>query len=416
MKDKNRVKSLSDPAPTVLTHGRRKTHNEMSIPAEIDGAATVEDKPPYRIPLMSEVAEIAPNGLRVVSTFSGCGGACLGLTLAGYTVVWASEFIPAAAETYRANFPNTPLDTRDIREVTAQDILTATGMAVGEIDLLEGSPPCASFSTAGKRAEGWGAVRSYSDTKQRVDDLFDEYVRLLCDLQPRAFIAENVSGLVKGVAKGYFKRIFREMQDAGYVVESRLLDAQWLGTPQARQRIIFMGVRNDLGKSPSFPKPLQYRYSIRDALPWVSAVEVAGPQFTPGTRSGNQPSPTIVQSGNASCKDSPFTLVEVEPRFYRDNRGAFGNGSEVTNDPSPTVLAGSVGTHWVEDTERRKFSIAELRRVCGFPDDFILTGTYAQQWERLGRAVVPPMYWHVGAVLARDAFGVTPNYPPGVNE
>ncbi|MDO8605087.1 MAG: DNA (cytosine-5-)-methyltransferase, partial [Phaeospirillum sp.] len=156
--------------------------------------------------------------------------------MAGYRVLWASEFIPAAQETYRANHPGSILDTRDIRKVRPQEILAAIGMKAGEVDLLDGSPPCASFSTAGKREAGWGEVKSYSDVEQRTDDLFFEYARILKGIQPRVFVAENVSGLVKGTAKGYFLQILAALKGCGYRVEARLLDAQWLGVPQMRQR------------------------------------------------------------------------------------------------------------------------------------------------------------------------------------
>src|SRR5262249_48769124 len=148
-----------------------------------------------------------------------------------------------------------------------------TGKRAGEIDVLEGSPPCASFSTAGKRDKGWGRVRPYSDTRQRTDDLFFEFARLVAGLRPKVFVAENVSGLVKGVAKGYFLQVLPALKAAGggYRVTAKLLDAQWLGVPQARQRLFFVGVRADLGLEPAFPAPLPYRYSIRDALPWVRA-------------------------------------------------------------------------------------------------------------------------------------------------
>jgi DNA (cytosine-5)-methyltransferase 1 len=428
---------------------------------------------------MAEVAALPWNGSTVVSTFSGAGGSCFGFRLAGYRVLWASEFVDAAAETYRANYPETPLDTRDIRTVDPTSILAAIGRERGEIDVLEGSPPCAAFSTAGTRAASWGAVKPYSDTKQRTDDLFFEYARLLDGLRPRVFVAENVSGLVKGVAKGYFKRILRELEGAGYRVEARLLDAQWLGVPQARQRIIFVGVRNDLGLIPAFPKPLPYRYSVRDALPWIA--EISGRSGPGEARTASEidaPMNAIIVQDPAQTR---YEIVSRSPRrvesglrAYPDTRGAFGNASDCTDTPAPTVLADSVGTHWIEGeppngwnaedrrarrvdpddasptilhhgrggidrglhasndawrplndgpattiqthnrpftqseltlatgpTERRKFTIAELRRICGFPDDFILTGTYAQQWERLGRAVPPPMM-HAVAATIRD--------------
>ena len=103
---------------------------------------------------------------------------------------------------------------------------------MGQLDLLDGSPPCASFSTSGTRDAGWCKVKKYSDVHQRVDDLFFEYVRLIKGLQPKTFVAENVSGLVKGKAKGYFKIILAALKECGYNVSCRVLDAQWLGVPQ----------------------------------------------------------------------------------------------------------------------------------------------------------------------------------------
>jgi DNA (cytosine-5)-methyltransferase 1 len=113
------------------------------------------DKPPYRVPSMAEIAAVPWNGFTAISTFSGCGGSCLGYRMAGFRVAWASEFIPAAAEVYRANHHETILDTRDIRKVKPSEVLAAAGLKPGELDLMDGSPPCASFSTAGKREKHW---------------------------------------------------------------------------------------------------------------------------------------------------------------------------------------------------------------------------------------------------------------------
>lgn len=415
------------------------------------------NKPPYRVPSMAEIATIPPNGYSAISTFSGCGGSSLGYKMAGFKVLWANEFIPAAQETYRANHPGTILDTRDIRKVQAQDILDAIGMQSGELDVFDGSPPCASFSTAGKREAGWGKVKAYSDTKQRTDDLFFEYVRLIEGVKPKVFVAENVSGLVKGTAKGYFLEILAALKGAGYRVSAKLLDAQWLGVPQMRQRIIFIGVREDLKAQPAHPKPLPYRYSVRDALPWIVQGELVTAGNERHTLAGRRPTHNIERSAapTITATESGFNLVKSATRAYRDKRGAFGNDGDITDQPAPTVLSDSVGTHWIVEpeadmtgyavgaewdtlrpgeqsdryfqlvragidepspavtqrggdstvasvahpTERRKFSIAELKRICAFPDDFILTGTYAQQWERLGRAVPPVMMMHIAATI-----------------
>ena len=375
-------------------------------------------KPEYRVPSMSEIADLEPNGFRAVSTFSGCGGSSLGYRMAGFQVLWASEFVEAARDTYRANAAAyTTLDGRDIRDVTAECILDATGLDVGEIDLFDGSPPCASFSTAGKRDKHWGKAKSYSDTTQRTDDLFFEFARLVKGTQPKVFVAENVSGLVKGRAKGYFLEILKTLKQCGYRVEAKLLDAQWLGVPQARQRLIFVGVREDLDAAPAFPKPLPYRYSVREALPWIRRQgDNAG--FGGGAlRLADRPSPTIGASPTTGNGRFPPSLVEAEADISRyaigdewERMGSPGTQSSKyfqlvrpdPNKPSPTITAsggsGSIASV-VHPYEKRKFSIAELRRICGFPDDFELTGSYAQQWERLGRSVPPVMMSHIASTV-----------------
>jgi DNA (cytosine-5)-methyltransferase 1 len=326
---------------------------------------------------------------------------------------------------YRLNHPTSILDTRDIRSIKPEDILKATGLSAGELDLFDGSPPCASFSTSGKRQKGWGRRKKYSDTFQRTDDLFFEYARLLRGLQPKTFIAENVSGLIKGKAKGYFLTILDLLKSSGYRVACRLLDAQWLGVPQARQRVIFVGVRNDLNIEPAYPCPLPYRYSILDAIPWIVRVRKHtsknGKPVILWQPANESPSPTIlardaITSPTAMMSDGGF--VEAETDISRIAIGEEwaklheGEKSERylnlirprQDQPCPTITAigGNPSTAGVtHPTERRKFSIAELKRICAFPDDFKLTGTYEQQWERLGRSV-PPLMMRAIATAVRD--------------
>jgi len=373
-------------------------------------------KPRYRVPSMEEIRAIPWNGYNAVSTFSGGGGSSLGYRMAGFRVLWASEFIDAARETYNANkAPHTVVDGRDIRQVQPEEILSAIGLAPGELDLFDGSPPCASFSTAGKRAKGWGKVKAYSDKAQRTDDLFFEYARLLRGLQPKTFVAENVSGLVKGVAKGYFIEIMRELKSCGYRVACKVLDAQWLGVPQSRQRTIFVGVRDDLGLEPAHPKPLAYRYSVRDALPWIKEVRQIEVYNEPDRVCRDSPCPTITNSG-IDAKRIEKHIVETETDISGYAIGAewdklkAGEQSErffslvrtSRDKPCPAVCAshGNTSTAGItHPTEKRKFSIAELKRICAFPDDFVLTGSYAQQWERMGRAVPPVMMAHIATAV-----------------
>jgi DNA (cytosine-5)-methyltransferase 1 len=449
-------------------HGDNTSHYWL----EEDGVSCMLEqgivKPPYRVPLMTEIVNIPWNGLSVVSTFSGTGGSCLGNRMAGFRVLWANEFVPAAQASYKANAARgSLLDGRDIRQVRPEEILQAIGLQAGELDVLEGSPPCQAFSMAGKRAKGWGKDKQYEHgARQKNETLFTEYIRILKGLQPKVFVAENVSGLVKGVAKGYFKEILRDLKACGYCVEARLLDAQWLGVPQMRQRIIFQGVRIDLEKRPAWPKPLPYRYSVRDALPSINdmihdtggyvrnktVTDGQGPSVTVGMNALNSshylvawdeggawnhneitalPSPTI-RSGRAgtifiegangfnghagSSVDSPALTIQAGRAVKNldgtshylvapSTRGGHGfHAQDVMPDlPCPTVTTASPGNDCPVPSRlgRRKLTIAELKRICAFPDDFILTGSYAQQWERLGNSVPPIMMYHL-AVAIRD--------------
>ena len=348
-------------------------------------------KPPYRVPTMKEIARVKPNGLSLISTFAGCGGSSLGYRLAGFKVRWASEFVEAARIVYEANAAKgTIVDGRDIRKVEPLEVLKTIGLKVGELDVLDGSPPCASFSTSGKREVDWGKSKTYSDTEQRTDDLFFEFIRFLKAMKPRAFVAENVSGLIKGTSKGYFIEILAAMKACGYVVEARLLDAQWLGVPQTRQRVIFIGTRKDLKLKPAFPAPLPYRYGVRDAfvgLPAGPAVE------------GDAPSIDGLAIGREYDK---LNLGETSKKFFNLKRAPLA-------EPSQTITAQGGGrtiASVCHPTERRKFSIAELKRITGFPDDFKLSGTYEKQWERLGRAVPPMMMKAIAETIAETLGGL----------
>ena len=320
---------------------------------------------PALVPSMREIESIEPNGLQIVSTFSGCGGSCLGFRMAGYRTLFASEFIPAAQETYRANHPGVHLDTRDIRQLTAEDVFAVTGLLRGELDVLEGSPPCASFSMAGKREAGWNQVKAYSDTKQRTDDLFFEFARLVDGLQPKVFVAENVKGLTIGKARGYLKEILAALRGCGYKVKCAVMDAQYFGVPQRRERLIFIGVREDIGIEPTFPKPAQSD-AAQAVLPHHETC--TAPPHSEWVALGSNTNERIEKSMATSSKKACPTILQAGP-----NKGV--GFCEVD----------------ISRSEKRKFTIPELKRICGFPDDFILTGTFAQQWERLGRAVAPPM-------------------------
>jgi DNA (cytosine-5)-methyltransferase 1 len=348
---------------------------------------------------MPEINALPWNGLRIASTFSGAGGSCLGYRMAGFKVVWANEFVPAAQDSYRANMTSDCiLDPRDIHGVKAEDILRATGLKVGDLDLFDGSPPCQAFSTAGKREKGWGKGKRYEHgAVQKNEQLFEEYIRLLRGLKPRTFVAENVSGLVKGTAKGYFLEILAALKASGYRVRCKVLDAKWLGVPQSRQRTIFVGVREDLGIEPVHPRPLHYFYSVRDALPWISEVRQTDVFNEPDRVTTDAPSPSVTLQGLGAKRHSSVSVEMIIGNKIAGQPiwGSVDHACPTIVKQGPHYGSGEVRTQ----TERRKFTIAELKRICAFPDDFILTGSYAQQWERLGNSVPPVMMRHIAETI-----------------
>lgn len=350
-----------------------------------------EMKPPFVLPSMEDVRRSrGTNGFTAISTFSGCGGSCLGLEMAGFEIRAASEFVEAARDTYRLNHDGVPISPADIRDINGKHLLALAGL--DEVDLLEGSPPCASFSTSGKREAGWGNVNDYSDTAQRSDDLFFEFARILKEIQPKTFIAENVKGLTVGTAIGYFKEILRRLRSCGYRVEARIVDASLCGVPQKRQRLIFVGVREDLGLAPVFPAPLPYRYTVRDALgdfvsipPNVGALDPETGENLDFSKYAIGREYKNLRLGIVSRKY--LNLVRVQP-----------------SKPCLTITAtsGVVGAASVAHPfEPRKFNLRELRALCSFPADFELTGTYRERAERIGRSVPPLMMKRI-AETVRD--------------
>jgi DNA (cytosine-5)-methyltransferase 1 len=141
---------------------------------------------------MNHVFEQSSKSLfNCVSLFAGAGGSSTGYRLAGGKILAINEFVPAAQDTYHTNYIDTYIFPEDIRVLQGSTILNKINKKVGELDILDGSPPCSSFSIAGKKEEMWGQIKKYSDTEQRTDDLFFEFARILNDIQPKVFIYEN---------------------------------------------------------------------------------------------------------------------------------------------------------------------------------------------------------------------------------
>jgi DNA (cytosine-5)-methyltransferase 1 len=188
---------------------------------------------------------ITKNNYNVFGTFICGGGSTMGYKLAGFNHLGGVEIDPKIAKVYQLNHKPKYLYLEDIREFVKRSDIPKE---LYNLDLLDGSPPCSSFSMSGNREKDWGKKKVFKEgqAEQVLDDLFFEYIALAKKLQPKIVLAENVKGLIQGNAKLYVKKIFAEFDKAGYNVQLFLLNAASMGVPQKRERVFFICQRKDL--------------------------------------------------------------------------------------------------------------------------------------------------------------------------
>jgi DNA (cytosine-5)-methyltransferase 1 len=324
-----------------------------------------------------------------VSTFAGCGGSSLGWKTSGFRELLAVEWDKTAVAAFRLNFPGVPVWDGDIRELTVEEALRLAGVAPGELDVLDGSPPCQGFSTAGKRREG--------DTR---NTLTLEYVRLLNGLRPRAFVMENVTGLVKGKMARFYLEFMAQLRSAGpgYRAKGMVLNSAHFGVPQSRPRVIVIGFREDLGIEPTFPAPTASRMLTAEEA--IADVQVEQDQrewmleYCARPECASFRDWQIVRPGQSLSKEG-----------NRENYG-FGCTKAHPRRPIPTIRRndGTLGMHGsMHWAERRRFTVAEYRRFFGYPDSFqfpAVEGTkkvpaVGRTWSAavalMGNSVPPPL-------------------------
>lgn len=187
---------------------------------------------------------IEAHNCKVFGTFICGGGSSMGYKLAGYNHLGGVELDPKIAAIYKENHHPQHLYNMDIRDFNQIQDLPAE---LYQLDLLDGSPPCSTFSTAGARENGWGKEKKFAEGQklQTLDDLVFIYCDTIAKLMPKCCLLENVSGLVKGNAKSYAKRILKRLNDIGYDVQVFLLNAATMGVPQARERVFFIGHKKE---------------------------------------------------------------------------------------------------------------------------------------------------------------------------
>ena len=192
---------------------------------------------------------------KVFSCFACGGGSTMGYKLAGFDVIGCNEIDPKMIEAYKVNHNPKyaylePIQTFKMREDLPQELY--------ELDILDGSPPCSSFSMAGNREKDWGKEKVFREgqAEQVLDTLFFDFIDLAKKTQPKVVVAENVKGLLLGGAIDYVRQIYREFDLAGYYVQHWLLDASKMGVPQHRERVFFIALRKDLATNFLYQKDM----------------------------------------------------------------------------------------------------------------------------------------------------------------
>ncbi len=334
---------------------------------------------PWRL---AELEAVPKNGLKVFSCFHCGGGSTMGYKLAGYEVLGGIEIDPEMMKVYKTNhnpkysyLMGVQAFNKIPRDQLPKELL--------DLDILDGSPPCSSFSMAGSREKAWGEKKKFREgqANQVLDDLFFHFIETARILQPKVVIAENVKGLVVGKAKGYVKQIAQAFSDAGYDVQLFLLNAAFMGVPQKRERTFFIAKRKGLTGDKLNLDFHEETIAVEKAFFGIH--EVA--QSLTTERSKLWRKVRIGERFNtAHSKGSDFGTWKLKP-----------------SEPSPTILsAGGAGpTHWQQP---RWLSKTEFTRLQSFPDDYNFLDQRPQYI--CGMSVPPFMTQRVGSEIERQWF------------
>lgn len=189
---------------------------------------------------------ITKNECNVFGTFICGGGSTMGYKLAGFNHLGGVEIDVKVADVYKENHKPKYLFVEDIRAFNKRTDLPTE---LYNLDILDGSPPCSTFSMAGSREKAWGKSKQFREGQamQTLDDLVFVYCDTIIKLQPKVFLLENVKGIIQGNAKAYSKAIVKKMQEAGYTVQVFCLNAASMGVPQKRERVFFIGHKKEFG-------------------------------------------------------------------------------------------------------------------------------------------------------------------------
>lgn len=333
------------------------------------------------------------NCFKSIELFAGAGGLALGLENAGFSAIGLIEINKYAAQTLKVNRPNWNVINEDIEKISSLDLEKFFNVKKGELDLLSGGAPCQSFSYAGKRL-------GLEDTR---GTLFYHYALFLEKLKPKVFIFENVKGLVSHDKGKTFKTILDIFEQAGYFIgenQKKVLNAWDYGVPQKRERLIVIGIRNDLKEKLKFEFPVPHKYKpvLRDIL--LDCPKSEGSLYSEEKRKIFE----LVPAGGY-WRDIPEKIAKeyMKSCWYMEG-GRTGILRRLSLDePSLTVLTSpsQKQTERCHPLEARPFTIRENARCQTFPDTWKFEGSIGEQYKQVGNAVPVNLAYEIGIQIKK---------------
>lgn len=334
---------------------------------------------------LTDLEKVPKNGFKVFTTFACGGGSSMGYKLAGYEMVGANDIDPEMRWHYEENL-HPPL----FIEGPIKDLLTIDlPPQLFELDVLDGSPPCSTFSMSGSREKAWGKEKHFREGQavQVLDDLFFDFLDVAERLKPKVIVAENVKGMLAGNARGYCSAIIARLKEMGYRPQLFLVNAADCNVPQRRERVFFVAVRNDIDAPP---------LTLTPNSPWISVSEALSDlqNLTEAERKHTAP----------SGLDHRYWHLTPQGRRYLDvaseleGKMAYWDTRKLHPDlPAHTITAGDGLKHW---SENRGMTYREVKRLGSFPDD------YKAKSETIGKYMVgmsvPPKMMEAVASAIRD--------------
>lgn len=377
---------------------------------------------PLLPPPIPDISTWEGDGFSLVSLFSGALGLDLGFLASGFDLKYANDIEEDARGTVQANLPDVSFGYGDFDEIGTEEVLREAGLEKGEVDVLTGGPPCQPFSTAGKR-EGLNDPRS-SPLKG--------FIKAIKEIRPKAFVMEEVTGLKSARLKhvpiderdrelepeekkgSVFEVILDMFESTGYEFTYNTLNAADYGSPQKRNRLVFIGLREGQPNMPdkSHSSNPEQKLLGEDISPWrtfwEATVDIQSGAMTSASLSGREEYMRLVPPAGYWKHLPEDRVEEAMGGAYNSGGGRMGYYRRLSwDEPTPTVVTSpnQKSTMLCHPEALRPLSLEEYKRIQGFPDDWEIKGSLSSQYKLVGNAVPVHLSYSIAKYIKKALKG-----------